>query len=435
MAPWSRLPLFALLAASWLGVCAGAARAAVPAGNLIVNGDAESGTGSADSATTAPVPTPGWTTTTNITEHTYDPAGSGNFPDVNASAAIGGGNQFFAGGPANGAGNSVETATQDVAVSTAATEIDAGAVTTTLAAALGGFATQTDQAAVTATFLGSAGETLGTLTIGPVTATDRNNTTALLPRSATGAVPPGTRTIRVVLTATKFEGSYNDAYADNVSLVLAGSSTSPPPPPPPPPPQSLPAPVIGKMLNAAPVKGKVLVRLPKGHGFVDLSEARQLPVGTQIDARRGTIQLVAASTSAGKTQAGTFSGAVFAFTQASKGRDKGLTTLSLLEGAFRGAPSYASCHARRSGGPSGAGATAARVNRRTLQLLHASAKGRFKTRGRYAAATVRGTIWDTADRCDGTLVRVRRGAVAVTDLVRHKTVTVRTGRSYLAKPR
>jgi hypothetical protein len=38
-------------------------------------------------------------TTPNITEHTYDPAGSAAFPDVNASAAIGGGNQFFAGGP------------------------------------------------------------------------------------------------------------------------------------------------------------------------------------------------------------------------------------------------------------------------------------------------------------------------------------------------
>jgi hypothetical protein len=67
--------------------------------------------------------------------------------------------------------------------------------------------------------------------------------------------------------------------------------------------------------------------------------------------------------------------------------------------------------------------------------LHATAKGRFRTRGRYAAATVRGTIWDTADRCDGTLVRVRRGVVSVTDLVRHTTVTVRAGHSYLAKPR
>jgi hypothetical protein len=432
MAPWSRLVLLGLLAAGWLGVHGVAAQAAVPSGNLIVNGNAESGTGSSDSSTTAPVPIPGWTTTTNITEHTYDPAGSGAFPDVNASAAIGGGNQFFAGGPFTGAGNTVETATQDVAVSAAAAEIDAGGVTATLAAALGGFSTQADNAAVTATFMGAAGEQLGTLTIGPVTAADRNNTTALLPRSGSGPVPPGTRTVRVALAETKIDGTYNDAYADNLSLTLAGSSGSSPPPPPP---TTTPSPVIGKTLNVASVKGKVLIRLPNGHGFVALTEARQLPVGTKIDTRRGTIQLLAASTTAGKTQTGTFGGAVFGLAQASKGRDKGLTTLSLLEGVVRGGPSYASCRARRAGGSSGAGAIAARVNRRTLQLLHATASGRFKTRGRYAAATVRGTIWDTADRCDGTLVRVRRGVVAVTDFVRHKTVTVRAGHSYLAKAR
>src|SRR5689334_254876 len=124
MAQWSRLSVLAVLAAGWLGAYGGVARAAVPSGNLIVNGDAESGTGSSDSSTTAPVPMPGWTTTPNITEHTYDPAGSTEFPDVNASAAIAGGSQFFAGGPANGsAGNTVETATQDVDVSTAAAEI------------------------------------------------------------------------------------------------------------------------------------------------------------------------------------------------------------------------------------------------------------------------------------------------------------------------
>lgn len=409
-----RLSLVAVLAAGWLGAFGSAAPAAVPSGNLIVNGNAETGTGSSDSSTTAPVPIPGWATTPNITEHTYDPAGSGAFPDVNASAAIGGGNQFFAGGPDNTTDNTVETATQNVDVSAAATEIDAGTVTATLSADLGGFSTQGDNAAVTATFLSSAGGQLGTLTIGPVTAADRNNTTQLLRRSASGTVPPGTRTVRVVLTATKTDGSYNDAYADNLSLTLGGSSGSP-------------APVIGKSLNATPVKGKVLVRLPNGHGFVALGGAQQLPVGTQIDARRGTIKLVAASATAGKTQTGTFSGAVFKLGQASKGRDKGLTTLSLLEGAIRGGPSYASCRAR--------GAQIAAVNRRTLQLLHATAKGRFKTRGRYAAATVRGTIWDTADRCDGTLVRVRRGVVTVTDVVRHKTVTVRAGHSYLAKPR
>jgi hypothetical protein len=46
---------------------------------------------------------------------------------------------------------------------------------------------------------------------------------------------------------------------------------------------------------------------------------------------------------------------------------------------------------------------------------------------------VRGTRWDTADRCDGTLTRVRFGTVAVNDFVRHKTVIVRAGQSYLAR--
>ena len=70
---------------------------------------------------------------------------------------------------------------------------------------------------------------------------------------------------------------------------------------------------------------------------------------------------------------------------------------------------------------------------KTLQLLKSSAKGKFSTKGKYAAATVRGTKWTTADRCDGTQVHVNSGSVAVTDLVRHKTVVLHGGQSYLAK--
>ena len=409
----------AAFAAGSLGINGVAARAAVPSGNLIVNGGAEVATGSSDSSTTAPVPTPGWATTTNFTEHTYDPAGSGAFPDTTASAAISGGNQFFAGGPANGSGNTVETATQNVDVSTAATEIDAGGVSATLSADLGGFATQTDNAAVTATFLGADGQQLGTLTIGPVTATDRNNVTALLPRAGSATVPGNTRAIRVVITATKVEGAYNDAYIDNVSLSLGASP-------------QVPAPTIGKTLNVAAVTGKPFVRLPAGKGFVPLTGAIQLPVGSQIDARKGTIQLVTATGRAGMTQTGKFGGGLFALAQSRNARLKGLTTLSLLEGV-RGAPSYASCKARRADDRPRSGAVASRVSNRVLQLLHSSVSGHFRTRGRYAAATVRGTVWDMIDRCDGTVTRVHRGTVIVNDLARHKNVTVRAGHSYLAK--
>ena len=131
-----------------------------------------------------------------------------------------------------------------------------------------------------------------------------------------------------------------------------------------------------------------------------------------------------------KTQSGTFGGAVFKLNQARGGAAKGLVTLTLVEGAFEGAPSYATCKAHKA-----ADATVAALSSKTLQLLHASAHGKFSTRGRYSAATVRGTKWTVADRCDGTLTQDITHSVAVTDFVRHKTIVLHAGQSYLAKAR
>ncbi len=52
---------------------------------------------------------------------------------------------------------------------------------------------------------------------------------------------------------------------------------------------------------------------------------------------------------------------------------------------------------------------------RVVRQLWGDGKGRFQTRGRYAAATVRGTKWRVQDRCDGTLTTVESGVVAVRD--------------------
>jgi hypothetical protein len=65
--------------------------------------------------------------------------------------------------------------------------------------------------------------------------------------------------------------------------------------------------------------------------------------------------------------------------------------------------------------------------------MRGNSSGRFRTRGRYSAATVRGTIWDTIDRCDGTLTRVRRGVVVVRDFRKRRKITLRAGKSYLAR--
>ena len=68
-----------------------------------------------------------------------------------------------------------------------------------------------------------------------------------------------------------------------------------------------------------------------------------------------------------------------------------------------------------------------------VRKLWGKGKGRFRTRGRYSIGGVRGTWWATEDRCDGTLTRVKRGVVSVRDLVRHRTVMVHAGESYLAR--
>ena len=64
--------------------------------------------------------------------------------------------------------------------------------------------------------------------------------------------------------------------------------------------------------------------------------------------------------------------------------------------------------------------------------MHSSAHGKFRTKGKYAAATVRGTIWTIADRCDGTLTHAIKDTVTVSDFVRHKTIILHAGHSYLA---
>src|SRR5439155_909612 len=73
--------------------------------------------------------------------------------------------------------------------------------------------------------------------------------------------------------------------------------------------------------------------------------------------------------------------------------------------------------------------------KKKVRLLWAKGKGKFRSAGRDSIASVHGTTWLTEDRCDGTLTAVKEGVVSVRDLGRRKTVTVRAGRSYLARHR
>ncbi|MBV9467786.1 MAG: hypothetical protein JOZ57_00915, partial [Abitibacteriaceae bacterium] len=186
--------------------------------NLIVNPGAEAGPGSTSGNDIEPVP--GWTTSGNFTVIPYGPNNGGiTTTDPGPPSR---GKNYFAGGPNNAA----SSATQTINVSSGATAIDAGGVTFNLSGFLGGFAEQEDNAVLAITFKSAAGAALGNAHIGPVTAAERKSATGLVQRTITGTVPRGTRSILVTLTLTRTAGSYNDGYADNLTLTLTQPTSS-----------------------------------------------------------------------------------------------------------------------------------------------------------------------------------------------------------------
>lgn len=209
-----------LLAIAWaLFVAAplGARSSAVPAGNLVQNPGAEDSPGSDVATVVKPV---GWVTTGNLSTWTYAPA-EGDKPTKAFAATIGGGKNFFAGGPGDNSGKqTTHTATQTIDVSGAAPEIDAGQVGATLTAFLGAYTVALDRATVTARFLDAAGAEIGSVRVGPVSIDDRKRLTVLLKRAAQANLPPKTRSMAVVITVVADGNGAHHAYVDNISLTL-----------------------------------------------------------------------------------------------------------------------------------------------------------------------------------------------------------------------
>ena len=166
------------------------------AGNVLSNPGAEAGDPARDDSSSPPPPA--WSRTGPFTFVRYGTfAGLVPFPTRRVAEALDAGDAFFAAGP--GRGNS---ATQVVDVSDGALEIDLGRADATLSALLGGYRRSGDGAVVEASFRGPAGEGLGSVRIGPVSASDRAAATTLLPRAGSAAIPPLTRTIAVTLRST-----------------------------------------------------------------------------------------------------------------------------------------------------------------------------------------------------------------------------------------
>jgi hypothetical protein len=202
------------------------------------------------------------------------------------------------------------------------------------------------------------------------------------------------------------------------SLRPAPRAPTPTPTPIPTPTPTPPPPHYHRSVVVRPVAGTVKIRLPGTRRYVVLDGAQSIPLGASIDVRHGRIRLTSARSRSGKTQAATFYSGVFKVTQRGS-----YTELTL------GGPPVV-CSSRAS-----ASSKHTKRRKHKTRRLWGRGSGRFRTRGQYSAATVRGTTWLVQDSCRGTLTRVVRGVVAVRDRVRHRTILLRAHKRYLARPR
>jgi hypothetical protein len=254
----------------------------------------------------------------------------------------------------------------------------------------------------------------------PAGSAAKSETMKLVTASVEGLEPGTTYHFRLVASNNKGGTSGSDG-----ELTTAQTGASPEPGSPTPagePAPTLapaPAPQLGTTVAVGAQSGSVRVRLPGSSSFAPLTATAELPVGSELDTSRGTVGLVAALPSGG-VQSGRFGGGRFQVRQ----RRDGLVDLYM-----RGRVCVRHRRTR------GRAAAAARKRRPSRRLWGRDRGGRFRTHGRNSHATVRGTRWLVADRCDGTLTRVTEGSVVVRDRVRHRRVVLDAGERYLARNR
>jgi virginiamycin B lyase len=192
--------------------------------------------------------------------------------------------------------------------------------------------------------------------------------------------------------------------------------------------RNLPPPVLGKRVNVAPAKGKVFIAVRRADSaagakaraprFVRLRRARQIPIGSLIDTRRGRVRLLTAEDSRGTVGIARAQGSIFQVVQSESGET--MTELRLTGGRV------AQCDL-----PVGGEAIASRklpknVIRKLKLWVH---KGGWATKGRKAKGVTKAyprgsqrtetlpiaAAWTTVDRCPpfGTSIDTNRGEVEI----------------------
>lgn len=194
----------------------------------------------------------------------------------------------------------------------------------------------------------------------------------------------------------------------------------------------------GQTSIVAVVSGEVYVKLPtrtalgfsglrtpfQVTGFQPLKGAASIPLGAEVDTRKGEVKIesaansYAASDRRAKQQSAQIKSAIFRMKQ-QRAKAKGAsisTDVSLLT------PPDATSRCT--------GAPAKGTVVRTISMV---VKGYYRTLGGASTATARSATFNQADRCDGTLTQVGRGSVSLAVKGKQQPVKVKAGQAYLVK--
>jgi hypothetical protein len=181
-------------------------------------------------------------------------------------------------------------------------------------------------------------------------------------------------------------------------------------------------PVAGQSFNVEPAGGTVELQCPGEDEYSRLTSFKQVPMGCLVNTRRGTISLTSSKGSSGDLQDAIFWGGVFVVTQKEGDNQKVELRLAGKRMCEKRSGAVRKPVARASG------------KKRGGRRAWGSGKGDYETSGSYGSATVRGTTWLVADRCDAsTVFKVTEGTVWVQDFVKDKEVVLDAGQQYVAK--
>ncbi|MGH2924206.1 MAG: hypothetical protein ACRDKH_09290 [Solirubrobacterales bacterium] len=189
------------------------------------------------------------------------------------------------------------------------------------------------------------------------------------------------------------------------------------------------APQHGVSLLGQPSRGVVKLKFPGQKKFSKMSGIQLIPVGTVIDTRKGTVELIAGVGVFANTDPDSlmeFFDGLFKIKQADV---TDAPALAKLMGKLR----CGGKKKKRGAAAAAAGPVAQAAGRRKRRLW-GRGRGNYGTRGRGGTGSVVGTTWFTKDTCAGTFWKVTEGAgISIDAKGKRKDVFLEPGETYFAE--